>query len=304
MKKFPAAIALAVLAFPALLRAEKITVATLNTILGDFARQVGGDKVEVIDIVKPGIDPHIFEPTPSDIRTVANARLVLACGLGIEPYLPNLEKAVGSGPRFLILGDSIDPIMGEAHRHDHGDHHDHDHSHEPAPDPHWWHSIANARIAVAAIRDALSQISPENAATFAANAAAYDEKLDALAKWIRVQIATIPPERRILVTSHESLGYLARDYGFTILSLEGFGSTDHPSSSHVSDLIQKIRGTGIRAIFAENIKNPKVLQEITRETGASLGGTLYVDSLSSGGEADTYEALMRHNIATITGAIQ
>jgi zinc/manganese transport system substrate-binding protein len=280
----------------------RVFVGSLSTVLSDIARNVGGDRVVVTDIVKPGIDPHDFQPNPSDVKTLSKARLILASGLGFESYLSKLRSAVGSGPVFVVAGDAVKPLMVEEGHHDH----DHDHAHDAkgrVADPHWWHSIANVKIATRLIRDALSAANPADRAVFEANAKTYMAKLDDLAKWSKAQVARLPKSQRILVTSHDALGYFARDYGFVIHPVEGITPGEQPSSRRVQELIAMIEADGVKAIFAENIENPKVLGEITRETGARLGGTLYADGLGTSA-ANTYDAMMRHNISTIVGALQ
>lgn len=288
------------------LSAEPLKVASLSTVLGDIARQVGGDLVQVTEIVEPGVDPHIFEPSPGDIKKISQAQVVLASGLGFEPYLTKLQKSLGSGPVFVVVGDFLKPLLvdescSEDHNHDHG----HSHGHAVGgkiADPHWWHSIKNVEIATNVIRDAFSKADPENKAIYRKNAQRYQEQLEQLAAWVRNALAPLPRNERILVTSHDALGYFARDYGFTILPVEGISTADQPSSKKVRDLILEIKESGVPAIFAENISNPKVLQEITRETGVKTGGVLYADGLGRN-EAATYDAMMRHNVSTIVNSL-
>lgn len=302
---------LAIIAFlagaVALQAADTVPVASLSTVLSDIATNVGGDKVTVTSIVKPGIDPHEFEPSPGDVKAISQARLVLAAGLGFESFLSKVKNAVGSGPTFVVVGDSITPIMTtEEEDHDH-EGHEHEHGAPNAdgkvPDPHWWHSIENVKIATRVIRDALIQIDPANTAAYQANAKAYLAKLNDLAKWTKVEIAKLPKSKRILVTSHDALGYFARDYSFEIFPVQGISTSDQPSSQKVQLLIKEIKDKGVKAIFAENIENPKVLSEITRETGAKLGGTIYADGLGDK-EANTYDSMIRHNVTTIVEALQ
>lgn len=285
--------------------ADKLPVASLSTVLADLAQNIGGDQITLTEIVKPGIDPHEFQPTPGDIAAISHAKVVLASGLGFESYLDKLEAAVGKGPAFLVVGESIKPIMVDE------DHEGHDHDHGAQahsadgkiPDPHWWHSIANVKIATRAIRDAFIAADPANTATYEANTKAYLSQLDALSQWAKLEIAKLPKNKRILVTSHDALGYFARDYGFEIHPVDGITPGDQPSSQKVRALIEDIKKEGVKAIFAENIENPKVLGEITKETGAKLGGTLYADGLGSK-EANTYDSMLRHNITTIVNALQ
>jgi zinc/manganese transport system substrate-binding protein len=284
----------------------KVEVASLNTVLADLTRQIGGDRVEVVEIVKPGVDPHIFEPSPGDIKKLSQAQVVLASGLGFESYLPKLQQSVGSGPQFVVAGDAMKPLFmtedEDAHDHDHG----HSHAHGAGGkvvDPHWWHSIANAKIAAREIQKKLSAVDPDGAAEYDKNTKALLAKLDALSKWAKLEIAKLPKDRRVLVTSHDALGYFAKDYGFEVLPVQGISTSDQPSSRKVRELIDTVKARGVKAIFAENIENPKVLTEITRETGAKVGGALYADGLGAG-EAATYEAMMKHNVTTIVGALQ
>ncbi len=286
-------------------QAAPVKVASLSTVLSDIAKNVGGERVEVLEIVKPGIDPHIYEPTPGDVRAIAGAQIVLASGLGFEGYLDKLRSSVGTKPRFVVAGDVIKPILIDEDDHDH---HDHDHGHVhtadgKVPDPHWWHSIKNVETVTRQIRDALIAVDPDGRATYESNAAAFDKKLEALSKWTRVELAKLPKQKRVLVTSHDALGYFARDYGFEVLPVQGISTTDQPSSQKVRKLIESIKDEGVKAIFAENIENPKVLQQITKETGAKLGGVLYADGLGTG-DAGTYEGMMRHNVTTIVSALQ
>ena len=278
--------------------AEPIKVASLSTVLTDIARNVGGDRVEILEIIKPGSDPHLYEPTPGDIKKISSVQIVLASGLGFEPYLDKLRSSVEkSGVAFVVAGSVLKPITWAEE-----DHHDHSHSHDAA-DPHWWHSIANVEAVTLQLRDAFIAVDPDGRSDFQANAKAFEDKLKGLAKWTRLQLAVLPKSQRILVTSHDALGYFARDYGFQVLPVQGISTSDQPSSQKVRNLIQEIKSLGVKAIFAENIENPKVLQQITVETGANLGGTLYADGLGIG-DAGTYIGMMRSNVTTIVGALQ
>jgi zinc/manganese transport system substrate-binding protein len=278
--------------------AEPIKVASLSTVLSDIARNVGGNRVEVREIIKQGSDPHLYEPTPGDIKKISNVQIVLASGLGFEPYLDKLRSSVEkSGVQFVVAGSAVKPIACME-----VDHHDHSHA-DNATDPHWWHSIANVEAVTLQVRDAFIAADPAGRTEFEANAKAFDDKLKSLSKWVRLELAGLPKSKRILVTSHDALGYFAKDYGFEILPVQGISTADQPSSQKVRHLIQEIKDRKVKAIFAENIENPKVLRQITIESGANLGGTLYADGLGSG-DAGTYLGMMRCNVTTIVGALQ
>ena len=288
------------LAWATFAQAEPLRVASLSTVMADLARDIGAERVEVTEIVKPGVDPHIYEPTPGDRKTIAKSQILLANGLGFEGYLdrlrPRLEKA---GVRLVVGGDVVKPIEAACEGHE-----DHDHAHtHGSTDPHWWHSISNVQAVAAQICDAFVAADPSGRAAYEANAKKLQIRLAALSKWVRLQLAAIPKASRVLVTSHDALGYFAKDNGFEIFAVQGISTSDQPSSQKVKRLIEEIKVRKVKAIFAENIENPKVLEEITNETGAKLGGVLCADGLGSGATA-TYEGMMKSNVSIIVEALK
>ncbi len=283
---------LAFLAMP-LHAVERIRVSSFSTILTEIAREVGGDRVEVTGHVKPGIDPHEFEPKPADLKTVGSAQLVLLSAKHMEGYVGKLREATGGKGNFLEVGDGFASLKMA----------DMENSAKTVDDPHWWHSIANVQKAAKIVRDALAKISPADAAVFPANADRYLARLDALQKWTKAKLAELPRDRRKLVTSHDAFQYFARENGFTIYAVEGVSSSDQPSSQRVAELIRIVKQQQVKAVFTESIENPKVLAEITRETGAVIGGALYADGLGDG-DAATYEGMYRHNVSVIVDALK
>lgn len=276
-----------------------LRVASLNTVMADLAREVGGGRVDVVEVVGPGVDPHLYEPTPGDLREMSGAVLVLAGGLGFEGYLDNLRSGLG-GTRFVVGGEMVETVEGGAcEGHDHGDH-VHGHGHV---DPHWWHSVGNARRVAAGLRDAFIAADPEGRGAYEANWRDLDGRLERLGKWVRLQVAKVPRERRVLVTSHDALGYFAVEHGFEVMAVRGISTADQPSSRRVKELIGAIRSSGTRAIFVENIENPRVLEQIIAESGARRAGVLVADGLGAG-EASTYEGMMRSNVTTIVEALR
>lgn len=286
--------------FGGLAMAQPLKVASLSTVMTDLARQIGGDRVEVVEIVRAGVDPHLFQPSPGDLRKISSADLVLANGMGFESYLNDL-KSVAAGARFVVAGDVVEPIQACSEGHsDHLDTHGHDHG---PLDPHWWHSVKNTQRVSLFIARKLSEADPAGGTEFDSRAASLDARLEELGRWCRREVARIPRSRRLLVTSHDALGYLARDHGFGILPVQGLSTSDQPSSQGVRALIAQIRSRGATAIFTESVENPKVLEQITAETGARNGGALVVDGLGDG-EAATYDGMMRQNIRTIVEALR
>lgn len=293
----------------------------MNPIFSDVVRQVGGDRVQVREVVPPGTDPHLFELTTGDVKRLAGADVVVAGGLGFEPYLDRLRESVPA-PTYVVLGDFVKPIYvdaAEAHAHgDHGHDHDHDHDHEHAhdhghetsekkgrrlADPHWWQSVPNMERAVKGLRDALIEVDPEGKAVYRERAEAYLARLNELEKSLKASIAVIPRKERVIVTSHSALGYLGRELDIEVLSASGLTTLDEPSSKEMKALIDRMRADGVRAVFAENATSPEVLEQVMAGTGARMGGTLFVDTTQKG-KAETYEAMMRHNVGVIVQALK
>lgn len=272
---------------------EKIPVSTFSTVLTEIAEQVGGPRVIVTGHVKAGVDPHQFEPKASDMKTVSEARLILLSSKQMESYLDKLKESTGTKAMVVQIGNDLASLRMK-------DEHD---ATRTVEDPHWWHSIVQMQKATHIVANALAQLSPPDEEMFLANAARYDAKLDALAKWARQQIAQLPRDQRKLVTSHDAFQYFAREHGFTVYAVEGLSSAEQPSPRHVAEIIALIKAQRVKAIFAENFNNPKVLQEITREAGVKLGGELYADGLGEGAAA-TYEGMYRHNVSTIVEGLK
>jgi zinc/manganese transport system substrate-binding protein len=267
-----------------------LTVASLSTITTDLARNIGGSHVQVAGIIRPGVDPHEFEPTPGDVKKVADANIVLFTGKGMEGYLTKLEEAAGGSAKFVNIGSVIPSLtMTEDGK--------------KVEDPHWWHSVKNMKLATRMVATVFEKADPANAADYEQNAATTLASLEELERWIRVQVAQIPHDQRRLVTSHDALQYFARDYGFTIYPVKGISTDEEPSSQHVKEIIGVIRNQGVHAVFFENIENPRAAQQIAQEAGARIGGTLYSDGLGDT-EASTYDSMMRHNVSAITDGLK
>ncbi|TCO94539.1 zinc/manganese transport system substrate-binding protein [Chthoniobacter flavus] len=274
--------------------ADKIRVSTFSTILTEIAQQVGGDRVAVTGHVKPGIDPHEFEPKPEDLKIVGDAQLILLSAKHMESYVGKLKEATGTKGDLVEVGDGFASLKMKSEK-------DPD---KVVEDPHWWQSVLYTEKAVKIVRDELIKVSPADKATFTENAAKYLAKLDALEKWVKVELAKLPRDKRKLVTSHDAFQYFARENGFTIHAIEGVSSEDQPSSKKVGDIVAAIKSEGVKAIFPENIENPKVMTEITRETGVKIAPPLYADGLGDTPEASTYEAMYKHNVVTIVEALK
>jgi zinc/manganese transport system substrate-binding protein len=268
-------------------------VATIS-ILGDLVRNVGGDRVDVATLVGPNGDAHVYSPTPNDARKLAAARIVFVNGLGLEGWMTRLVTAAAAKAPMVVVTKGITPLRME----------DDAKPGRTMIDPHAWQSVADAKIYVANIRDSLAAVDPSGKAIYDANAAAYLGKLDALEKEVKATIASIPADRRKIITTHDAFGYFAAAYGMTFIAPQGVSTEAEPSAKDVAKIITQIKNQKIPAVFLENISDPRLMDQIGRETGAIIGGTLYSDALSEpDGPAGTYIDMMRHNVREFAKAL-
>ena len=274
---------------------DKLAIASFSTILTEIAQKVGGQEVTVTGLIQLGQDPHEFQLSPSDLQAVSGARVVLTSGKNLEHYFNNLRDATKAD--LLPVGDKLPSLKMRAGEDE-----------KTAKsgfieDPHWWNSVPNVEEATFIVRDELVKLDPAHADEYRANAQSYADQLQQLNGWVKQKIAELPRDQRKLVTSHDAFQYFAKEYGFKIYSIEGLSTEDEPSLRHVSDLINQIRKQQVKAVFLESALNPKVSVEITRESGAKIGGTLYADGLGTGDGA-TYEGMIKHNVTTIVDALK
>ena len=291
-------------------------VATFS-ILGDMVSRIGGEHVAVTTLVGPNGDAHVYRPTPAAARAVSEAHILVVNGLDFEGWLDRLMEASDFGGVRVVATAGIEPIAveddGDEHGRD-GDHKEgksaeehgdgHDSHHHGAFDPHAWQSLRHAVVYVDNITKALAKADLDNASTFYRNRAAYVAEIEALDAEIRGMFAELPPGSRTIVTSHDAFQYFGRDYGLTFIAPQGLSTASEASARDVARLIQFIRDQGIRAVFPENVADPRLLERIADETGAAIGGTLYPGALSGpDGPAPTYIDMMRHNARTLTQAL-
>lgn len=290
---FRVVLATVFLGFVSLATAE-IKVAVLHPLLADLTRKVGGEHVTVIDLIGPNGDPHHFEPSPADLKQAEGATLYFASGMGLEGYLPKLKTIISKSALVVEVGATFPALEGKC------DHEGHDHSHHHhETDPHWWHSIDLFRRAVGVVAEALAKESPQNAETFRKNAELYRTELDELERWVKREIAKIPRERRHLATAHAAFNYFCKDYGFTAHPVQGINREQMPGPKELAALVADLKKHQVAAIFPENESNPKILQNLTRDTGIRLGEALMAD----GSGATSYDEMIRHNVRAIVSAL-
>mgnify|MGYP001451899351 CR=1 FL=1 len=266
---------------------DPLKVVASFSILGDFVKNVGGDRVDVTSLVGPDGDVHVYAPAPADARKIAAAKLLVINGLGLEGWLPRLLQASGGTAPIITATRGIAPLRAGVDA-----------------DPHAWQSVANARIYVANIRDALADADPADAGVFRRQAEAYLAKLDALDREVRAAVRQIPQGRRKVISTHDAFGYFAAAYGIRFIAPLGVSTESEASARDIAAIITQIKTEKIPAVFLENISDPRLIRRISAETGARVGGTLFSDSLTGEkGDAPTYIDMVRHNIKALTSAL-
>jgi zinc/manganese transport system substrate-binding protein len=266
---------------------ERLNVVASFSIVADFVKNVGGDRVDVTTLVGPNSDAHVYSPTPADAKKIADAKLIIVNGLGFEGWLPRLVQSSGGKAKVVTATDGIAPLrLGND------------------ADPHAWQSVGNAKIYVANIRSALSAADPASTERYRSYADAYLAKLDTLDREVRNAIAKLPPARRKVISTHNAFGYFAATYGIEFIAPLGVSTESEPSARDIAKIITQVKQAKIPAVFLENVTDPRLMQRISAETGAKVGGTLYSDGLTGEkGDAPTYIDMVRHNIKALTRAL-
>jgi zinc/manganese transport system substrate-binding protein len=267
--------------------AEQLKVVASFSILADFVRNVGGDRINLTTLVGADSDVHVYTPAPSDAKRIADAKLVIVNGLGLEGWLPRLVQSSGSKAQVVTVSAGIAPLkLGSA------------------ADPHGWQSVPNAKIYVTDIANALAAADPDDAEFFRAQAKAYLEKLETLDREVREAVAKIPQERRKVISTHDAFGYFAAEYGVQFIAPLGVSTETEPSARDIATIIGQIKAQKIPAVFLENISDDRLIRRIAAETGSKVGGTLISDGLTGEkGLAPTYIDMVRHNIKALTSAL-
>ncbi len=270
--------------------AEKARVVTTFSILADITREIGGDDIQLTNLVGADADAHVFEPAPAQVRAVLEADLVIANGLGFEPWL---ERLLANGE---ARGTRIDASKGVVPMTVLEDD-------QRLVDPHAWQSLGNAEIYARNITQALVQLVPARAAAFEARRDSWLGRLGALRQSIAPRLMALPPERRRVLTSHDAFGYFAQEWRLQFLAAQGVSGAAEPSAAEVAGLIRQLRAEGVRAIFVENIRDARLVKQIAEEAGARVGGTLYSDALAAEGPASTYLGMYRQNVERLLQAL-
>ncbi|WP_019220714.1 metal ABC transporter solute-binding protein, Zn/Mn family [Bartonella senegalensis] len=276
---------------------NKIRAIASFSILADLVKNVGGDHISMTTFVGPNANTHTYEPTPRDAQALRNAHIIFINGLHLEGFIDRLITASGTKAMLVEVSANIPPLeiknQEQSAKHHHSD-----------VDPHAWQTIPNVEIYIKNITIAFCKIDQQSCASYRKNAESYMQKLKEKQEILKTKIATIPKDKRIIITSHDAFGYFAQEYGFTILAPQGASTEAEATAADVAKLIKQIKANNAAALFVENISNPRLIKQISKETGLKIGGTLYSDALSNkNGPAATYLDMMEHNVKTIIDAI-
>ncbi|WP_019614926.1 metal ABC transporter solute-binding protein, Zn/Mn family [Psychromonas ossibalaenae] len=311
---------------------NKLSVVASFSILGDITAQIGGDKIELTTLVGNNGDAHTYSPKPNDVKKVAAADLVVLNGLGFEGWLPRLLESSHFSGMKISASDGISSLQGACshskhqdhevhHEHadehenqhagSHGDENNHEHEHADSHghhhdiDPHAWHSIKNVKVYAANISRALSIIDPDNISYYQHNLAVYEQKLNTLDSKIKTMFASIPQEQRKVIVPHSAFAYFQRDYQVSFYSLQGTSTESEASAADIAAVIDQVRKNEIKAVFVENISDNRLIEQISADTDAQVGGKLFSDALSNADQgASSYLELMEHNALSLVNALK
>ena len=282
---------------PAVYAADNIAVTASFSIVGDWVKAVGKERVSVTTLVGPDQDAHVFEPKPSDAKAIQNSKLLVINGLGFEPWASKLAKAANFKGTTVVASKGIRPLGSTEHK-------GHAHHHDDA-DPHAWQNPHNVIQYVTNISIALTALDPAGAAHYQSNAQAYIKEVEALDHWIDAQFSKVPTDKRKVITSHDSFAYFADRYKVQFIAAQGTSTEAEPSAKQIAKLVQQIKREKIKTVFVENMSNPKLLEQLSKDAGASVGARLYADALSAPHlPGANYLQMMRHNVTHLVASMQ
>ncbi|UTH72967.1 metal ABC transporter substrate-binding protein [Chromobacterium sp. IIBBL 290-4] len=274
----------------------KVPVVASFSIIADMTREIGGDRVEVVSLVGPDQDAHVFQPSPADIKKVSAAKVLVVNGLGLEGWMSRLDKAANFRGVTVVASKGIKTRQAPAEEHAEGEH-GHDHG---DVDPHAWHDPSRVQTYIKNISAGLIQADPAGKAEYQRRAADYAAKLQTLDDWAKKQFATVPVAKRKMLTSHDAFGYMGEHYQLKVLAIQGVSTEAEASAKGVAQLTRQVRKEGVKSIFMENMSDKRLLQQLSNEAKVQIGGELYADALSGPkGPAASYLQLVRYNVETI-----
>lgn len=278
----------------AIAQSDRVPVVATFSILGDITAAIGGGHIALTVLVPNNTDVHSFQPTPADSKALAQAKLVIVNGLGLEGWIDRLVKASGYGGPIVVAAKGVKPVLLEAAAG----------NPKPGSDPHAWQNLKNGVIYARNIAAGLALADPVHADVYRANADDYIAKLEDTDAWVRAEIVNVPISKRKIITSHDAFAYFGSAYGVTFVGARGLSTDSEPTAAQIAGLIRQVRRDRIKAVFVENMTDPRLIEQVAKETGAVIGGTVYSDTLSPpGGPADTYLKMFRYNVPLFVAAM-
>ncbi|MCB0726330.1 MAG: zinc ABC transporter substrate-binding protein [Ignavibacteriae bacterium] len=272
-------------------KSDKIVAVSTITIINDIVKNIGKDKVEAYSICGVGIDPHTYHPKPSDPRMVVNSDIVFINGFALEHWIEEMIRGAGGSKTEVVVTEGLTPMTDEK---GFGD-----------PDPHAWFDVTNVKKYADNVAKGLIEIDPGNKEYYETNLKEYRLKLDSLDAWIKEQINTIPESQRVLITSHDAFRYFGRAYNIEVKGLQGISTEAKIRTEDLKNLIDYVKQKDLKSVFIETSVNPKLLEQISSETNAKIGGTLYSDSIGNEGTPEgTYIGAVKHNVNTVVNALK
>jgi zinc/manganese transport system substrate-binding protein len=269
----------------------KLKAVASFSILGDMVSRIGGERIALTTLVGPNADTHVYEPKPADAKLIAESSVLFVNGLGFEGWMTRLVEAAGYKGPVVVVSEGVKPRDME----EEGEH---------AADPHAWQDLSNGVLYAGNIAAGLCKADPDGCDIYRRNAEAYQAELKALDQEVRDKVAAVPADRRKVITSHDAFGYFGAAYGIEFIAPLGISTEAEASAADIAKLIEQIKATGIKALFIENMSDPRLIEQIANETGAKPGGELFADALSAAGEgAETYTDMFRHNIGLLATAM-
>ena len=273
---------------------QPIQVVTGNSVVNDLTVRIAGERFLVTCLLPAGADAHHYQPVPADLKRLAEAKLVVINGLGFEGWFEGLASEAGFRGTVVVASAGIVPLKLE----------DEHHPGAVVDDPHAFHSLALGVRYAENIRDALITAAPADAEGIRNRAATVIAELRRLDAWARKEIARIPPAQRVLVTNHDALQYFARDYGFEVRAPNTVLEDSAPSAKQVAALVEFVKTQGVKGVFLESAKQARVVEQIAREAGVTVGAELYLDGLGPpGSPADSYGGMFTANVSAIVSAL-
>lgn len=284
--------------------AEPLQVTASFSILADVAREIGGERVNVNEIVRSNQDMHVYRITPQDLRLVRSSKLVLLNGQGFEPaeFVRSIQAAkvpfVEATQNIHLMDNHDEHEHEHEHEHKHNDKHEHSHGDK---DPHVWQDPVLMQKYAENIANALISVDSASSDYYKKRLANYQKQLKELDDWATKEISVIPVAKRKVLTAHDAFGYLGERYQIRFIAPQGVSEDSEPSAKQIANIIRQVKQENIRAVFMENISNPRLMRQLSRETGVDISGKLYSDALP---ESGSYIKMMQHNISELVKAMK